>query len=198
MIKKEARWQSELKFPAKQVLTDLLPIFLLSTIISFYLDKSVIRTRGIFPWDSRVYFLLSQKLFSADHFPISIDYPWGARVLFPALSGLIHLCLGLSNINAALLVNLISTFAVGVFCLWLWNNFKIRRSISVIGLLILNASYVGPLRSSIYYPGNGYAFECAICAITFLGIYWLERKARFVQFSIPILSFIKYFKTSTR
>lgn len=159
-----------------RIILHTLPIFLISLGLSFKIDQSVIRAREIFPWDSRVYFQLSKKLFSSPNFPIAIDYPWGARLLFPFFSGLLTDISTITPLNSALIVNLVAVLVLTIFCSWYWKKIGIESIYSIAGIAILSFSFVGPLRTTMYYPGNGYAFECAISALTYLCIYMIRVK----------------------
>jgi hypothetical protein len=174
----------------KRLMLQVIPIYLTSLIISFQLDKSVIRSREIFPWDSRVYFELSRKLFNSEELPINVDYPWGARILFPFLSGLVHKILKLSEINSSLLLNELAVLLVCLFSAWLWRRIGIRQPFILFGISAICLSSVGPLRTTMYYPGNGYAFECAITALTFISICFMHGRGLITAFVFSGLLFL--------
>ena len=167
-----------------RILLLTLPIYIIGLGLSYQNDKSVIRAKEIFPWDSRVYFELSKKLFSESTIPISIDYPWGARLLFPFICGLITKIGNLSATTSVLIVNQIAVLIVCVFCAWYWKKLGLRLIYSITGTLIFTFSFLGPLRTTMYYPGNGYAFECAIAALTYICLDTLKNCKRYYLFAI--------------
>lgn len=160
-----------------RVFLHTLPIYALSLLLSFKSDTSVMRSREIFPWDSRVYFQLSNKLFTSSELPIYADYPWGARLLFPFLSGLYSRTFNQSSTTSTLVINQLAVLFVCIFCVWYWKKIGISPLFSIAGIMILVFSFVGPLRTSMYYPGNGYAVECAIAAATYLALLFLKKNS---------------------
>lgn len=167
-----------------RVLFHTVPVYLIGILLSLKLDNSVIRSKQIFPWDSRVYFQLSKRLFSTTNYPINIDYPWGARIVFPFLYGLLEQILHLIPTVAAIIVNLVAVMTVSIFCTWYWKKIGISSRNSLLGVCILGIASTGPLRTTIFYPGNGYAVECAIAALTYFCIYSLKKYNTYKLFLI--------------
>jgi hypothetical protein len=164
-------------------LSTVKPLYIYITLIYFFsltlsatLDKSPITNRAIYPWDSRVYLTLSKKLFESENYPLDVNYPWGTRILFPFLSGGIERLTRLSEIQSSLLVNELCVLILCFFSAWLWKKMGLKNISILMGIMVICLSPIGPLRTTMYYPGNGYAFECALCALTFASLHLINKR----------------------
>jgi hypothetical protein len=144
-------------------------IFLLLSVISifyFYFDTKTILALEIFPWDSNYYRSLAENLHSNEVSQLVETPPFGYRVLFPWMYGLIHNIFGISYIYSALALNLISSYIALLLYYILWRREGCSKKISWVGVIYFSVFWLGPIRQSIFYPGGSFAFELLL--ITFL------------------------------
>jgi hypothetical protein len=142
----------------KKILLDnilLVSVFFLLSVFYINVEHGDIRHLQLFPWDSGLYRELAEKFFINDGKQIEAIYPFGPRLLFPYLYGYLANHFLITYSNAAFFVNLFSSLLVTLFAFSLWRVNGIKRSTAWIGILLFMMLAIGPLRSSIYYPGGG-------------------------------------------
>ena len=155
-----------------------------------YFDPNEIRSNSIFPWDSGVYRGLADSLFSDNPNKIEAIDPFGPRILFPYIYGNIARITGLSFIDSAYLLNLISTYLVTIFSLIFWRLSGTSRSLSLIGISLFTLFWAGPLRGSGFYPGGGFAFESLLVVSLFMILSQFSKKNIWLILILSILIFL--------
>ncbi len=145
------------------LVTDLALLFVTILVllrVYAWIDPSEMRDGAIFPWDSGVYQFVAHALphwnFSD---PIIAAYPWGPRLLFPAIYGGISQTTGLADFQAAYLVEVAAVVLVSLITFAFWRRCQISRPLSWIGILLFCLTWEGPLRLSGLFPGAGLASQ---------------------------------------
>jgi hypothetical protein len=147
----------------------------------FILDKNFIYSNNYFPWDSIEYL---KALKNYEHnFPIyNVGSPFNERLLFPFFVYKISLIFRLEYIDACLFLNLFSSIIS--FLIFFIISIKINISIVARWLLfiIFMFSWEGPLRTSLFYPGSTFGFDCLLISMIILfGYLYLETKNIFYK-----------------
>jgi hypothetical protein len=162
---------------------------LLAAYFFFHLDKNFIYINNYFPWDSFEYL----KVLKNYEYNISIykvGSPFNERILFPFFVYKISLIFKLQYADASLFLNLFSS----IISFLIFFIISIRINISILArwsfFIIFMCSWEGPLRTSLYYPGSTFGFDCLlISTIIFFGYLYLETK----YISYKIFLFIIFF-----
>jgi hypothetical protein len=175
------------------VLIDLILLTILFLLFaSFYasFDPSEMRIYGVFPWDSGIYRDLAGKFASGYSGQLEAMYPFGTRILFPFMYGSITKITGISFVDAAYYLNLVSSFLVTIFSFYFWRHYGVSRILTWIGIFFLMFSWLGPLRYSGYYPGGSFAFEILLVCSLFIVLSATSAKASpFLIFLAALLIF---------
>jgi len=173
----------------------LVTIVSLSTAYYFFiLDKNFIYVNNYFPWDS-IEYLKALKNYEYN-FPIyKVGSPFNERILFPFFVYKISLIFKLQYIDACLFLNLFST----IISFLIFFTISIRINISIVArwlvFIIFMFSWEGPFRTSLYYPGSTFGFDCLLISIVILsGYFYLETKNIFYKVFLLIIFFFFTFQ----
>jgi hypothetical protein len=171
-------------------LTSLTLLLVVCSLFYANFDPDEMRAYGIFPWDSLVYRDLAESFSSGNHVQLEAMYPFGPRILFPIIYGNISKIMGLSFINAAYYLNLISAFLVVIFSFVLWQKYGVSKFISWIAIFIFTITWIGPVRYSGFYPGGGFAFESLLVCVLFVILAKSSKVNIFSLIFLPLLVFV--------
>ena len=173
----------------------LVTIVSLSTAYYFFiLDKNFIYVNNYFPWDS-IEYLKALKNYEYN-FPLyKVGSPFNERILFPFFVYKISLIFKLQYIDACLFLNLFST----IISFLIFFTISIRTNISIVArwlvFIIFMFSWEGPFRTSLYYPGSTFGFDCLLISIVILsGYFYLETKNIFYKVFLLIIFFFFTFQ----
>ena len=178
------------KINKKHLIVDLIvftAFFFICLFFYSHFDPNEIRSNSIFPWDSGVYRGLADSLFLDNPDKIEAMDPFGPRILFPYIYGNIARITGLSFIDSAYLLNLISTYLVTIFSLIFWRFSGTSRLLSLIGISLFTLFWAGPLRGSGFYPGGGFAFESLLVVSLFMILSQFSKKNIWLILILSIL-----------
>jgi hypothetical protein len=173
----------------------LVTIVSLSTAYYFFiLDKNFIYVNNYFPWDS-IEYLKALKNYEYN-FPLyKVGSPFNERILFPFFVYKISLIFKLQYIDACLFLNLFST----IISFLIFFIISIRINISIVArwlvFIIFMCSWEGPFRTSLYYPGSTFGFDCLLISIIILsGYFYLETKNILYKIFFSIIFFFFTFQ----
>jgi hypothetical protein len=160
----------------------------------FLLDKNFIYVNNYFPWDS-IEYLKALKNYEYNLPIYKIGSPFNERIFFPFFVYKISLIFKLEYINASLFLNLFSS----ITCFLIFFIISIRFKISIIArwllFIIFICSWEGPLRTSLFYPGSTFGFDCLLISIIILfGYLYLETKNLFYKIFLFIIFFFFTFQ----
>jgi len=175
----------------------LVIIFLIIVSIYAWLDPNDMRRLGAFPWDSRVYRDLAEKINWNSHGISRLEgiYPFATRIFFPALYGYISLLFNLTFIEASYYLNLFSSLIVIIFTFIFLKKKFVPTSLTWISVCSYMLLWLGPIRYSGFYPGGGFAFESMIVCLLFLV---LERSKKSGIINIALLAISVFFLALAR
>lgn len=160
----------------------------------FLLDKNIIYVNNYFPWDSFEY-LKALKNYEYNFHFYKVGSPFNERILFPFFVYKISLFFKLQYADACLFLNLFSSIIS--FLIFFIISIKINISIVARWLffIIFMFSWEGPLRTSLYYPGSTFGFDCLLISIIILaGYLCLETKNILYKIFLFIIFFIFTFQ----
>jgi hypothetical protein len=189
MIKNLLRTFSEIIF--------LSIIFLLFWKFFALLDPREMMDYAVFPWDSGIYKELADNFYRGNYSNLSAMYPFGYRILFPLLYANLAKLTGYSLIESAYIINLISAYVWMVLTYYLWKKFNLSIILRWVGIGLIMASGLGPLRYAGIYPGGGFAFEMLLVILLFLLMSTLSSKKIYMISAgfVCLLSFAREFIT---
>jgi hypothetical protein len=176
-----------------EILAFSLVIFLLFHYF-FKLDTNYIYRNNYFPWDSFEYLKFINN-FQAGEVIYKINSPFNERILFPFLVYKISNIFNIKYIDAALYLN---TFSIVIsFLIYFWLSFHFRISILARWIIFLTflISWEGPFRTSLYYPGSSFGFDCLLISIlTFLTYFYYKNKSKIFYYFLPLFFFLFTFQ----
>lgn len=160
----------------------------------FLLDKNFIYINNYFPWDSFEY-LKALKNYEYNFSLYKVGSPFNERILFPFFVYKISTIFKLQYIDACLFLNLFSS----IISFLIFFIISIRINISIVArwlvFIIFMCSWDGPFRTSLYYPGSTFGFDCLLISIIiFSGFFYLETKNIFYKIFLLIIFFFFTFQ----
>ena len=174
----------------KKVSLEILFFFIFLILSFFYffnLDKNFIIENNYFPWDSFEYLKFIKNLDQKKNV-YTVLSPFNERVLFPFLVWKISVYSNFNFIYSALILNVLSTCLslLIFFILSLKLKFSFLSRWAIIIIFIF--SWEGPFRSSIYYSGGSFGFDCfLISLLTSLTFLFYHSKNKIIFFLLPFL-----------
>lgn len=155
----------------------------------YHLDKGVLLERQFSPWDSFYYKQIANSFLKEEF--VSIMYPFNERILFPFIIANFVKLFHINIIFSSFVINLISTFIIVIIILFSLNFFKVSKISKFFTIIFFLISFIMPLRYSIYYPGNNYAFDILLFSLIILFTFLqIEKKSKSLFFFCLILSII--------
>ena len=153
----------------------------------FYLDKNFIIENNYFPWDSFEYLKYIEN-FEKGYALNTVLSPFNERILFPFLVWKVSVYSNLNYIYSALFLNILSITLSFLIFFILSFKFKFSFLSRWIIIVIFIFSWEGPFRSSIYYSGGSFGFDCFLISIlTFLTFFYYLYRNKFVFLVVIIL-----------
>ena len=160
----------------------------------FKLDVNYIYKNDYFPWDSFEYLKFINN-FQAGNEIYEIGKPFDERIIFPFFVYKISNIFNIKYIDAALLLNIFSTIIS--FFLYFLLSFQIRISILSRWIIFITFlfSWEGPFRTSLYYPGSSFGFDCLLVSVlTFLTYCYYKNRSIIFYFILPVFYFFFTFQ----
>ena len=165
-------------------------LFLIAFCLSRRIDPSVIKTQGIFLWDSNYYYLIGQRLLDGFHGNLvdlsSIPQPFGSRILFPFLAILVSEAFNVDFMTATYYIDVVAALLTALLLMQLWRKIGLSRSYSLLGISLWLFSWNFPLRFTHYWTGSGFALQSFIALVAILLIQNMDSKSSRLNFSLSL------------
>ena len=156
----------------------------------FYnLDKGMLLERQFSPWDSFYYKIIANSFLDGNF--VTTMYPFNERILFPFVIASFSKLFQTDIVFSSFIINLISTYIIVIIILFSLNFFKVTKFSKFFTIIFFFISFIMPLRYSIYYPGNNYAFDILLFSLIILFTFLqIKKSSKFLFFLCIILSII--------